>query len=174
MKDLTFTKEGVIHEPLKYWVLKDGTKISIYQGNRGANPDLDFIIKYREVNKRLRAPSHTHWIVDLLMKSEKSKVDVKNFIDKWLTKYEEIQPFSNINERNNYELLYVSDFVDEFIDMNSGTYTVEFLSAIIELFIRCEKQTPGAFMFKSLMQTIKDFCEDKKDWYQVVSISKRV
>jgi hypothetical protein len=51
---------------------------------------------------------------------------------------------------------------------------VEFLSALIELFIKCEKQTPGAFMFKNLLQLVRDFCNDKKDFYQLVSYSKRV
>jgi hypothetical protein len=55
-----------------------------------------------------------------------------------------------------------------------GVYTIEFLSTLIELFIKCEKQTEGAFMFKGLLKLLQDYCEDKKDFYQVVSHSKRV
>jgi hypothetical protein len=65
--------------------------------------------------------------------------------------------------------------VDNYSDMDGiGVYSVEFISTIIELFIRCEKQTPNAFMFKSLLQMMKEFGEGKKDFYQVVGYSKRV
>jgi len=45
---------------------------------------------------------------------------------------------------------------------------------LIELFIKCEKQTPNAFMFKNLLVMVKEFAEDKKDFYQIVFYSKRV
>jgi hypothetical protein len=45
---------------------------------------------------------------------------------------------------------------------------------LIELFIKCEKQTKDAFMFKNLLTLVKDYCEGKKDFYQIVSYSKRV
>ena len=32
--------------PLKSWEMTDGTMVAIYQGFRGENPDLDFIVKY--------------------------------------------------------------------------------------------------------------------------------
>ena len=67
---LTFNRKGVKYQPLKYWKLDNGQYISIYQGNRGQSPELDFIVKYYEPGKKLRGPSHTHWVVDLLIKSE--------------------------------------------------------------------------------------------------------
>ena len=48
--------------PLKWWPMPDETVVAIYQGFRGENPDLDFIVKYRSPGKRLRTPSHTHII----------------------------------------------------------------------------------------------------------------
>ena len=50
--------------------MEDGTIVAIYQGFRSSNPELDFIVKYKEPNKRLRTPSHTHWVVDLVIKGE--------------------------------------------------------------------------------------------------------
>jgi hypothetical protein len=50
----------------------------------------------------------------------------------------------------------------------------ETLTAFIELFTKCEKQTTGAFMFKTLLQLVKDYCDGKKDFYQIVGYSKRV
>ena len=75
IKELTYKKRGTdeYYPPLKYYKMKDGTHVAIYQGFRGSNPDLDFIVKYREPGKRLRTPSHTHWIVDLLVKCEYNK-----------------------------------------------------------------------------------------------------
>ena len=66
--NLTFKKNGVIHEPINHWELTDGNYLVMYQGSRGMNPELDFIIKYKTHKSRLRAPSHTQWIVDLIVK----------------------------------------------------------------------------------------------------------
>jgi len=57
---------------------------------------------------------------------------------------------------------------------NLGAFSVEFLSCMLELFTKCEKQTEGAFMFKNLLTLVKDYCEGKKDYYQIISYSKRV
>jgi len=55
-----------------------------------------------------------------------------------------------------------------------GYYNMDTLTTFIELFTRCEKQTSGAFMFKTLLQLVLDYCDDKKDFYQIVGHSKRV
>jgi hypothetical protein len=66
-------------------------------------------------------------------------------------------------------------FTTKYFDLdNLGFFSVEFLSGMIELFIKCEKQTEGAFMFKGLLNLVKEFSEGKKDFYQIVSYSKRV
>ena len=46
MKELCFNKKGVKYTP-QYWTTDKDTKVAIYQGSRGENPDLDFIDKYR-------------------------------------------------------------------------------------------------------------------------------
>lgn len=173
--DLSFTKDGVKHHPLKSWEISNGGFISIYQGSRGANPELDFIVKYRKPGSRLRAPSHTHWIVDLLLKYEHSPNDVKDFINEWLDVYDKLQPFTSVEHRNSYDLIYQEYFTEKYMTIdNLGAFSVDFISAMLELFIRCEKQTPDAFMFKTLLELVRDYCEGKKDFYQIVSYSKRV
>lgn len=170
-----FKKKGITHTPIKFWELNDGNYIIIYQGNRGGNPELDFIVKYKSPNKRLRAPSHTHWIVDLLIKVEYNKLQVLDYIKEWIEIYEKISPFQSKEERDRYRFIYNEYFCEKYFDLdNLGIFSVEFLSALIELFIKCEKQTQNAFMFKNLLILIKEYCEDKKDFYQVVSYSKRV
>lgn len=175
MKKLTFKKEGVEYTPIKYWEFKEGTIIAIYQGNRGQNPELDYVIKYLQPNKRLRAPSHTHWIVDLIIKCQTNKPLVKQFVESWLSYYELSKPFNSKYERAQYNLMYNHIFSKKYEDLDQlGEYRIDFLSALIELFIKCEKQTQNAFMFKNLLKLVLEYCEDKKDFYQVISYSKRV
>ena len=177
IKELTYKKRGTdeYYPPLKYYKMKDGTHVAIYQGFRGSNPDLDFIVKYREPGKRLRTPSHTHWIVDLLVKCEYNKGLVRGFVYNMLDKYNQMEPFKTVDERDNYELT-VKDGLDNVYDeLNGhGYYRMDTLTAFIELFIRCEKQSEGAFMFKALLQLILDYCDGIKDFYQIVGYSKRV
>jgi hypothetical protein len=173
--NLSFKKNGITHEPIKHWELSDGNYLVIYQGSRGDYPDLDFIVKYKSEKTRLRAPSHTHWIVDLLLKSESSPDRVCQFIKEWIEIYDVAEPFQSTEERKNYELIYNQYFLENYWDLeNIGSFSVEFLSGMIELFIKCEKRTENAFMFKTLLNLIKDYCEGKKDFYQVISYSKRV
>ena len=163
------------NHPLKYWTMPDKTAVAIYQGFRGENPDLDFIVKYRSPGKRLRTPSHTHWIVDLLVKCEYNKDLVKLYVEDLLKIYGEIEPFNSKEERDNYSLNYVDRCVDSFGDLDkAGYYSIQMLTTLIELFCKCEKQTTGAFMFKGLLTLVKEYCEGKKDFYQIVGYSKRV
>lgn len=171
---LTYNKKGVRYEPLKYWSLDNGYLVSIYQGSRGQNPHLDFVIKYLEKGKKLRGPSHTHWIVDLILKSESHPLAAKEYIEEWYEIYDLLLPFQNVEERNNYNPIYTKYFVEKYNDLeNLGKFSVEFLSLLLELFIRCEKQTENAFMFKALLKLMMDYCDGKKDFYQVISYSKR-
>ncbi|HEY4699801.1 MAG TPA: hypothetical protein VIH27_05465 [Nitrososphaerales archaeon] len=48
---------------IKEIILSNGTIIGVFPGNRGANPDLDILIKYKEKNKRVRTPKHIHWVI---------------------------------------------------------------------------------------------------------------
>ncbi len=175
MKQLTYNKKGVLHTPLLYWPTDDKTIIAIYQGMRGENPELDFIVKYKEDGKRLRMPSHTHWIVDLLVKAEHDKELLLSYVNNLILIYENTTPFNSVEQRNTYELRhnYVMDL--RYNELNGcGYYSISTLTAFIELFSICEKQTTGAFMFKGLLEMVKEYCEGKKDFYQIVGYSKRV
>jgi len=173
MGKMSYKKGGVEHHPLKTWSFNDQTEVGIYQGFRGENPDLDFIVKYKSKGQRLRTPSHTHWIVDLLVKCEYSKEIVGEYVQTMLDYYERTESFNSVDERNNYELSFYTTF--DYNSLNQhGYYSIETLTAFIELFTKCEKQTTGAFMFKTLLQLVKDYCDGKKDFYQIVGYSKRV
>jgi hypothetical protein len=175
--DLSYKMKGssVRHQPLNSYVMNDDTVIAIYQGFRGENPDLDFIVKYKEPGKRLRTPSHTHWIVDLLIKAEYNKTLVGSYVSRMLELYDQLEPFQTVEQRNGYQLEEPFRLDVTYDNLNGhGYYKMDTLSTFIELFIRCEKQSTGAFMFKNLLQLVKDYCDGKKDFYQIVGYSKRV
>ena len=175
MKQLTYNKKGESHTPLTYWQTDTKTTIAIYQGVRGENPDLDFIVKYKEEGKRLRTPSHTHWIVDLLVKCEFNKMIVLNYVNDLIELYDNTVPVSSLEERDTYELRHNIMVNDKYNVLNQqGYYSISTLTAFIELFSICEKQTTGAFMFRGLLTLVKEYCEGKKDFYQIVGYSKRV
>ena len=175
MKSLNYTRKGVSYSPRLFWQTDEKTTIAIYQGVRGENPELDFIVKYKEDGKRLRTPSHTHWIVDLLVKAEHSKELLLSYVENLILIYENATPFNTVEERDSYELRH-NDVMDlRYRDLNGkGYYSISTLTAFIELFSICEKQTTGAFMFKGLLEMVKEYCEGKKDFYQIVGYSKRV
>ena len=100
MKHLEFNKKGVTHKPIRYWKTDSVTEVAIYQGSRGERPDLDFIVKYREEGKRLRTPSYTHWIVDLLVKGESNKTELLGYVNDMIKLYDETTPFKTKEERN--------------------------------------------------------------------------
>lgn len=175
MKHLEYRKGGIIHKPIKHWKTDNVTEVAIYQGSRGQNPELDFIVKYREENKRLRTPSHTHWIVDLLVKSEVSKANLLLYVQDLIKIYDNTTPFKDINERNNYQLKHTVPMVTKHSSLQGhGYYSIQTLTTFIELFSICEKQTKDAFMFRGLLSLVEDYCKGEKDFYQVVGLSKRV
>ena len=47
-------KNGPRVESLKQFELDDGTIVAMFQGFRGENPDLDFIVKYKEPEKKIK------------------------------------------------------------------------------------------------------------------------
>jgi hypothetical protein len=149
--------------------------VAIYQGERGERPDLDFIVKYKEEGKRLRTPSHTHWIVDLLVKAEVNKPILLNYINDMIQMYDETTPFQSVEERNGYDLRYPVLMDLKYPQLQGhGYYTIKTLTSFIELFSKCEKQSTGAFMFRGLLMLVKEYCEGRKDFYQIVGYSKRV
>jgi hypothetical protein len=175
MKQLNYTKKGVTYSPRLFYQTDEKTMVAIYQGERGDNPELDFIVKYKEEGKRLRTPSHTHWIVDLLVKAEYDKELLLSYVNDLIEMYDNTIPFSTLEDRDSYDLRYNNLMDLRYNDLNAhGYYTISTLTSFIELFSICEKQTTGAFMFKGLLTLVKEYCEGKKDFYQIVGYSKRV
>lgn len=161
--------------PLNTWEMSDGTVIAIYQGSRGGRPDLDFIVKHRHPTTRLRTPSHTHWVIDLVIKGEVNTTTTLEFVNELINIYDETQPFETVTERDNYELIHRNTLVDRFSELDTvGALSVEMLVTLVELFSKCEKRSEGAFMFRNMLVLCKQYLEGEKDYYQLIGISKRV
>ncbi len=168
-------KNGPRVKSLVEYKISDNTVVAIFQGFRGENPDLDFIVKYKEPGKRLRTPSHTHWIVDLIVKGEINRPSTLDLVKELIEVYDAINPFQTVEERDNYELIYANEIARDFSLLDgTGSLSLELIGTLVELFSKCEKQTTGAFMFKSMLTLSKDYLEGKKDYYQIIGTSKRV
>ncbi len=175
--DLSYKIKGmnVRIEPFNKFEMSDGHVIALYQGSRGQYPELDFIVKYKKNGIRLRTPSHTHWIVDLVIKGEYNKKLTLELIEDFIEIYDKIEPFNTKEEREKYNLVYTKNIKNKYKDMESkGNLSIEMLTSFIELFSICEKRTKGSFMFKNLLMLCKDYLEGKKDYYQIIGYSKRV
>ena len=151
------------------------TIIAVFQGNRGAHPDRDIIVKYRQRGEGcMRTPLHLHWAVDLLLKKQGQKALTGEFVAFLIALYDDLRPFASLEDRAdrlerqignavNRERLAPFQSLDAF-----GEYSVEFTGYIIELLGICEKTgDPNAFMFRGVLSAIRD------DWdiFSVVSIA---
>ena len=164
-------------ESLREFDLDGGdTIIAVFQGNIGANPDRDIIVKYRQRGVRhMRTPSHLHWAVDLLIKKQHREALTGEFVAFLIALYDDLRPFASLEDRAdrlerqignavNRERLAPFQSLDAF-----GEYSVEFTGYIIELLGICEKTgDPNAFMFRGVLSAI----QAGRDIFSVVSAAR--
>jgi hypothetical protein len=155
------TKSGTYKKLIafKEFQLKSGTVIGVFQGSYGNNPDLDIIVKYREMGKRVRTPQHVHWAIDLLIKKQHDPMLTKEFIkylrDMWL----KVQPFTSKAAQQNCQLNFTNPIcLKQFEELNKyGEYPVEFIGHVVELMMIEEKTGhPKAHMFKDVLDALYD------------------
>ena len=96
---MRFKRDGKEYISIKEIKLNDGTIIGVFEGNRGANPDHDILIKYQESGKRLRTPKHIHWVIDLLIKKEHNKKLTLEFMKYLRDMYNKVESFKNKEDR---------------------------------------------------------------------------
>jgi len=154
-----FKKNGKEHHSIKEIKLDDGTIIGVFEGERGANPDHDILIKYKEQDKRIRTPKHIHWVIDLLVKKEHNKELTLKFMKYLRDMYERVEGFKNKEDRQKCNLKETTkEKLKEFKELDKfGGYKVEFIGHLIELMIKMEKNTlpeKPARVFRELMDTM--------------------
>ncbi|MBU0459669.1 MAG: hypothetical protein KJ771_02570 [Nanoarchaeota archaeon] len=139
--------------------LHDGTVIGVFEGSRGANPEHDILIKYKEEGKRIRTPKHIHWVIDLLIKKEHNRELTLKFMRYLRDIYDRVEGFKSKEDRQKCELTETTDEkLKEFEELNNyGEYKIDFIGHLIELMIKMEKNTPPekpARVFRELMDAI--------------------
>ncbi len=138
------------------------TIIAVFQGRRGANPNLDIIVKYRQRGvSRLRTPLHLHWAIDLLIKKQHREVLTNDFVRFLLDLYNELPPFASLDDRTERLDHQIGDAIsrevlERFQPLDAfGEYSVEFTGYILELMSICEKTgSANAFMFRGVLSAI--------------------
>ena len=141
--------------------------IYVFPGNLSQN---DIVLKYKKNGTRRRTPKHIHFVIDLLIKKEHNDKLVKSFIDTLLIRWESIQGLNQRTYNCIYSNLVISrdiNILNKYNELNTyGEYSIEFLLHFGELLMLQEKTNmPGAYMFKKVMESIKD----DKDIYSIVS-----
>ena len=147
--------------------MQDGTLIGLFQGSRGVRPDIDFVIKILipGPDKKLRPPTHTFWVVDLLLKIPQYKDEVREIVQYYLDHYGRTAPFNSVQERNSYQLETVEEITTRYAQLEQPyTLSLDYVATVIELFCKNEKINPGAYMFRDLLFTLKDYIDGNKHY----------
>lgn len=155
----------------KTYKMKDGALIGLFQGSLGARPDIDFVIKILipGPDKKLRPPTHTFWVVDLLLKIPQFKKEVREIVQYYIDYYERTTPFSSVQERNDYQLETVEEITTRYAHLEqSYTLSLDYVATVIELFCKNEKINPGAYMFRDLLIALRDYIDGNKHYTEVL------
>lgn len=155
----------------KTYTTNDGTLIGLFQGSRGANPAIDFVVKILVPgeNKVMRPPTHTFWVVDLLLKIPQYRNEVREIVQYYIDFYERTAPFLSVEERNSYQLETVEEITTRYAHIEQPyTLSLDYVAIMIELFCKNEKITPGAYMFRNLLITLRDYIDGTKHYTEVL------
>lgn len=159
----------------KTYIMRDGTLVGLFQGERGARPDLDFVIKILipGSEKRLEPPTHTYWVVDLLLKIPQYRSEVREIIEFYIDYYDRTAPFASVEERNNYTTETVSEISRRFRHLEQPyTLSLDYVATMIELFCKNEKASPNAYMFRNLLLAIRDYIDGCKHYTEVLKAAQ--
>jgi len=121
-----------------------GTKIGVNKGKKPQSAK-DFIVKYKEPNKRERTPKHIHIIIDLYIKREHEPTLTTQLVDCIIEMIKHIRPAQAFPPRFQFFPHYrglpcCKNALQRFKALNAfGEYSVEFLLAVVELVMIQEK-----------------------------------
>ena len=155
----------------KTYKMKDGALVGLFQGNRGIRPDIDFVIKILipGIDKKLRPPTHTFWVVDLLLKIPQYRNEVREIVQYYIDYYARTLPFSSIQERNTHRLETVEEITTRYAHLEQPyTLSLDYVATVIELFCKNEKINPSAYMFRDLLIALRDYIDGNKHYTEVL------
>ena len=144
--------------------------LGVYEGTLSA---FDIYIKYKEkVNgkwTKQRSPKHIHWTVDMLIKQYKDPLNTEKLLKFLIKKWKKIKGLKSESKRKTIlKEVFKIKIPKEFLDLNYGIYSIEFLFRLAFLLMIQEKTNNSkAFMFEDLLNALK--C--KKDLFSVINIA---
>ncbi len=143
------------------YTTKTNVQIGVYPGRKPESP-YDFIVKFREPNKRERTPAHVHLIVEMYVKHAHNPSLTLQLKEHILTMLHEINPISSFPPNLQF---FRQEHVEPFKELDRvGEFTVEFLLVVTELMAIQEKTNyPEGSLTESLY---KDF--GVKDRFSVI------
>ncbi len=158
---------------IKTFVASDGTIIGMFQGKKGARPDLDFRVKILQskVDAKPFLLPHDEWVVDLLLKGQHYQDEVVQLLDFYLDFYDTCAPFASLEERAHYSPTTLQEVEKRFQSVSvPGTMSIGGVAIILELFCLCEKQTPDAHQFKLALQWTKECVLGQRDFKNLLNL----
>jgi hypothetical protein len=147
--------ERVKEDDLVY-TTKSNVQIGVYPGSKPESP-YDFIVKFREPNKRERTPAHVHLIVEMYVKHAYNPSLTLKLRDHVLAMFGQIKPISSFPPSLQvFKLEHVGPFKE--LD-KVGEFSVEFMLVVTELMVIQEKTNyPEGSLTESLYKAfgVKD------------------
>ena len=118
------------------YTTKANVQIGVYPGRKSESP-YDFIVKFREPNKRERTPAHVHLIVEMYVKHAHNPTLTLKLRDHILIILSQIKPVNSFPPNLQFFKL---EHIEPFKDLDKvGEFTVEFLLVVTELMAIQEK-----------------------------------
>jgi len=143
------------------YTTKTNVQIGVYPGRKPESP-YDFIVKFREPNKRERTPAHVHLIVEMYVKHAHNPLLTLKLKDHILEMLRQIKPVNSFPPAIQF---FKPEHIEQFKDLdNVGEFSVEFLLVTTELMAIQEKTNyPKGSLTESLYE---DF--GTKDRFSVI------
>jgi hypothetical protein len=160
-------KRDAIHT----YVTEDNIVVAMFQGSRGAHPDLDFVVKVLKPGNEERpfAPKHHYWVVDLMLKIESYKDEVREIVQFYVDFYSYVKPFDTVDERANYRLETVQPILKKYKHIDQeNTLSLEYVAIVVELFCICEKRNEGAYMFRDILDNLLGYINGEIDYLSLL------
>ena len=139
----------------------ENVRIEVYSGSKQQSP-YDFIVKFREPNKRERTPAHVHLIVEMYVKHAFNSSLTLKLRDHILEMLSQVQPVISFPPTLQY---FKPEHIEPFKELNKvGEFTVEFLLVAVELVAIQERTNyPTGTLTESLYESF-----GVKDRFQVI------
>jgi len=118
------------------YTTKANVQIGVYPGRKPESP-YDFIVKFREPNKRERTPAHVHLIVEMYVKHAFNPQLTLRLKEHILLMLASIKPINSFPPSLQY---FKPEHIEPFKDLDRvGEFTVEFMLVVTELMAIQEK-----------------------------------